>query len=80
MALTRRCAENCRHDFLEAGPDFGRRAFLYHDGAGHACADQPISTRYTIVGGEWAEAKEIMVMGPSRDDAALAPPRELFNG
>jgi DNA adenine methylase len=40
----------------------------------------PISTRYTIAGGEWAEAKEIIVMGPSRDDAALVlGPRDLLN-
>jgi hypothetical protein len=40
IALTRRCSKNRRHDFLESAPDFGRRAFLYHNGAGHARADQ----------------------------------------
>jgi len=40
IALTRRCSKNCRHDFLHAEPDLRRRAFLYHDRAGHARADQ----------------------------------------
>jgi hypothetical protein len=40
LKLTRRCSKNRRHDFLEAGPDFRRRAFLYHDCAGHSRADQ----------------------------------------
>ncbi len=40
---------------------------------------EPISTKYTIAGGEWAEAKEIIAMGPSRDDAAFAPRCDLFN-
>ncbi len=40
ITLARRCSKNRRHDFLEAGPDFRRRAFLYHDGASHARADQ----------------------------------------
>jgi hypothetical protein len=40
ISLTRRCSKNRRHDFLDAAPDLRRRAFLYHDGAGHARADQ----------------------------------------
>jgi hypothetical protein len=40
LKLTRRCSKNRRHDFLEAGPDLRRRAFLYHDGAGHSRANQ----------------------------------------
>jgi DNA adenine methylase len=40
---------------------------------------EPVSTRYTIAGGQWAEAKEIIVMGPSRDDAAFAPPPDLLS-
>jgi hypothetical protein len=39
-ALTRSCSKNCSHDFLEAKPDFRRRAFLHHDGAGHSGTDQ----------------------------------------
>jgi hypothetical protein len=34
----------------------------------------------SIAGGEWAEAKEMIVVGPSRDDAALVcAPRDLLN-
>src|SRR5262249_38599914 len=40
LKLTRTCSKNRRHDFLEAGGDLRRRAFLYHHCAGHARADQ----------------------------------------
>jgi hypothetical protein len=40
LMLTRRRSKNRRHDFLESAPDFRPRAFLYHDCAGHAGADQ----------------------------------------
>jgi len=40
LALTRRCSKNRRYTFLEAGPDFRRRASLHHYSAGHSRADQ----------------------------------------
>jgi DNA adenine methylase len=39
----------------------------------------PISTRYTIAGGEWAEAKEIMVLGPRPNDPSFAPAHDLLS-
>jgi hypothetical protein len=29
--------------------------------------------------GEWAEAKELIIMGPSRDDVAFTPPPDLLS-
>jgi DNA adenine methylase len=37
---------------------------------------EPISTRYTITG-QWAEAKEIVVMGPARDVPVFRPVRRI---
>jgi DNA adenine methylase len=39
---------------------------------------EPVSTRYTIADGEWAEAKELIIMGPLRDDAAFSPTPDLL--
>jgi len=38
---------------------------------------EPVSTRYTIAGGQWAEAKEIIVTGPRID--SVTPPRDLLS-
>ncbi|HEY7238671.1 MAG TPA: DNA adenine methylase [Burkholderiales bacterium] len=40
-------------------------------------AIEPVSTRYTVAGGQWAEAKEIIVTGPRRD--SVPPPRDLLS-
>jgi DNA adenine methylase len=39
---------------------------------------EPISTRYTIAGGEWAEDKELIIMGPLRDDVVFTAPPDLL--
>jgi hypothetical protein len=40
LKLTRRCSKNRSDDFLDAAPDFRRRAFLHHHSAGHSRTDQ----------------------------------------
>jgi DNA adenine methylase len=37
---------------------------------------EPVLTRYTVAGGQWAEAKEIIVTGPRAD--SVTPPRDLL--
>ena len=36
-------------------------------------------TRYTIAGGEWSDAREIVVMGPRGDDPAFNAPPDLLS-
>jgi DNA adenine methylase len=38
---------------------------------------EPVSTRYTVAGGQWAEAKEIIVTGPAAD--SVQAPRDLLS-
>jgi hypothetical protein len=37
---------------------------------------EPVLTRYTVAGGQWAEAKEIIVTGPRAD--SMMRPRDLL--